>query len=90
MRVMIRMANVQIPADLFKELYEFVWENAPNSDLMRQMNDKLDRLIERELFTKYKRAATTAERERYRNEYLDHKGIMRDFRTETEVPKENL
>lgn len=84
------MANVQIPADLFKELYEFVCENAPNSDLMRQMNDKLDRLIERELFTKYKRAATTAERERYRNEYLDRRGVPNSFRTETETSKEEL
>ena len=84
------MANVQITAELFKDLYEFVWEHAPDSELMQQMNEKIDKLIDREIFTKYKRASTPMERERYRNEYLDRKGILKDFRTETEVTKEKL
>ena len=84
------LANVQIPKELFKELYVFVWETAPDSDLMRQMDDKINKLIDREIFTKYKRAASTAERERYRNEYLDRRGVPNSFRTETETPKEEL
>lgn len=84
------MANVQISAELFKEICIYFAENAPNSDIMNQLDVKLNKLVEHELFSKYKRAATPQERERYRNEYLDRKGIMRSFRTETEIPKEEI
>lgn len=84
------MANVQISAELFKEIYSYFAENDPHSDIMKQLDVKLNKLCEHELFSKYKRAATPQERERYRNEYLDIRGVPNSFRTETEIPKEEI
>lgn len=40
------------------------------------LDEKLDKIIAREFFTKYKRAPTEAERETFQKAYLDHKGIL--------------
>ena len=82
--------NVQISKELFIDIYEYFAENGADTEIMRQLNEKLDKLIDREIFTKYKRASSPAEREAFRNEYLDRKGISKSFRTATEIPKEQI
>lgn len=82
--------QIQIDEELFRNLLEYFFnENATNSyqaDLIRQqLNDKLDKLIARELFTKYKKAVSSAEREKYRKEYLEHRGISSKFISDTEI-----
>ena len=44
------------------------------------MEDKLEAMIRRDSYTKYKTAPTEEEREKARQEYLDKVGMHRDFR----------
>lgn len=44
------------------------------------LEQKLDALVKRELYTKYKTAPTKEEQEKARREYLDKCGILDDFR----------
>lgn len=89
------MKQVQIDEQLFKELIEYFFSEDVITDskadnIRQQLNEKLDKLIARELFTKYKRAITVAEREEFRKEYLQHKGISSKFISETEVKYKNM
>lgn len=81
--------SVQIDTQLFLTLYNYFFDdNAPQDyeadEIRRKLQEKVDKLIDREIFTQYKRASTPQEREEYRQRYLDRKGILRDFRTDTE------
>lgn len=80
--------NVQISTELFIDLYDYICEQEDEKslDLCRKMTEKIDSLIDREIFTKYKRAATPSERERYRQQYLDRKMISKSFQTDKEIP----
>lgn len=44
------------------------------------MEDKLEAMIRRDSYTKYKIAPAEEEREKARQEYLDKVGMHRDFR----------
>ena len=44
------------------------------------LTDKVQKIIDRELYTTYKTAPTEEERERARQKYLDSKGIPESFR----------
>jgi hypothetical protein len=44
------------------------------------MQEKLDAMVKRELYTTYKTAGTLEEREKARQEYLEKVGIPKDFR----------
>ena len=44
------------------------------------LQQKLDSVINRNLYTKYKTAITEEEKEKARQEYLDRKGIHSNFR----------
>lgn len=81
--------SVQIDTRLFLTLYNYFFDdNAPQDyeadEIRRKLQEKVDKLIDREIFTQYKRAGTPEERETYRQQYLDRRGILRDFRTDTE------
>lgn len=89
--------QVQIEFDLFCELLTYFHdhqdEHESGSDfdeIYRKLSDKADKIINRELFSRYKRAATPEERERYRKEYLDKRGISQSFRSDREVKSEDL
>lgn len=81
--------QVQIDWELFLDLYDYFFSDpAPEGyeadEIRKAITDKVDKIINRELFTKYKRTPTGAEREAARQAYLDHRGIHRDWRTATE------
>lgn len=61
-----------------------VWaaeQTSPEGQLLYKIfSEKLDRMVDRELYTQYKRAATPGEREAARQKYLDKKGIPDSFR----------
>ena len=83
--------QVQIDLDLFLDLLdyfqlgsEFQGEEFLAEEIRKKLDSKLDKLIARELFTKYKRSPTGEEREQARKAYLDHRGIMKDWRTDEE------
>lgn len=82
--------QVQIDFELFLDLYSYFFgENAPEGDdaneIRRALDEKAERIINRELFTRYKRAPTGEEREQARRAYLDRRGIFR-ARTDSECP----
>lgn len=58
-----------------KEKYSYLEE-----DIKNRLDEKVDRIIARELFTKYKTSASCIDREQARIEYLDHKMIPESFR----------
>jgi len=81
--------QVQIDFDLFLDLVDYFGgehqgEKWLAEDISKKLDDKLDKLIARELFSKYKRSPSGEEREAYRRAYLDHVGMLRSFRSETE------
>lgn len=83
--------NIQISTDLFLELCEYFSREDTygdyNADCIRkQLNDKLDKMIDRAVYSKYKRATDPAEREAYRRQYLDRRMVPDGFRSDVEVP----
>ena len=76
---------VSIPRELYNKMaLYFLDEEYRTPEIEAQIEkgicDKLDREIDRELYTKYKSAPTPEQREQARKEYLDRKGIHKDFR----------
>lgn len=87
LRVGDDMANVRIDMDLgeFFELVKYTQQLPSDTDqeLIRIKDllwKKLDKMVEHELYSKYKTAPTAEQREKARQEYLDRKGILTDFR----------
>lgn len=74
--------NVQIPYELFFQFLQyFLMENYESEETIRQgLERKLDTMVNRELYSKYKTAPTEEEREKSRQEYLDRRGIPENFR----------
>lgn len=74
--------NVQIPYELFFQLLQyFLLENYESEERIRRgLEKKLDTMVNRELYSKYKTAPTEKEREKFRQEYLDRRGIPENFR----------
>ncbi len=76
------MKQVQISEDLFLSLIKYHILEYYNEEekIVNQLNEKLDRMVNRNLYTKYKTASTEEEKEKARQEYLDRKGIHSSFR----------
>lgn len=74
--------NVQIPYELFLLLLQYhLMEYRQNEEKIRQgLEKKMNAMAEREIHSRYKTAPTEEEREKYRKEYLDRRGIPEDFR----------
>jgi len=80
--------QVQIDWELFVELLDyFATDTAPEwqaDEIRSRLAEKVDKIVSRELFSKYKRMPTGAEREQARQEYLNHRGISKSFRSDIE------
>lgn len=75
------MKNVQIPAGLFRDLYLYFETGEGDADAIRAaLEQKMDSLVSRQLYSQSKTAPTPEDREKARREYLDRKGIDQDFR----------
>jgi hypothetical protein len=76
------MKNVQISYDLFLMLvkYHLGDEDFWQDDIENQLNQKVEAVIARNTYTRYKTADTKEEQEKARIEYLDLKGYHKDFR----------
>ena len=72
--------QVQIDAGVFVELWQYFnnkEQRTPEETILfNALDDKVEKIISRSLFTKYKRAATPEERDAARLEYLKHKGAF--------------
>lgn len=76
------MKNIQIPEELFVNLVKYhlmdMVEFQPQ--IQRGLEQKMDSMVKRQIYTTYKTASSEAEREQARQEYLEKIGIQKDFR----------
>lgn len=75
--------NLALTYPQFVELITFCMDNqgVPELDNLHKLLDaKLNKLIEHDLYTKFKTAPTEEEREKARQEFLDRRGIPQSFR----------
>lgn len=75
------MKNVQISEELFYALlkYHLLGVEEYQLEIQKGLEDKLDSMVKRQLYSTYK-TAPTEEREKARQEYLDKVGVKQDFR----------
>lgn len=84
------MANIQISEKLFFQLFRYhcIPHEVFNPEdlaalenvIQKGIEEKLDKIAIRNLYTQSKTAVTPEEREKARQEYLDKRGIKTDFR----------
>ncbi len=76
------MKNIQISQEIFIALmkYFLLEQEELLPEIKRGLEKKLDALVMRELYTKYKTAPSEEEREKARLEYLDKRGVPESFR----------
>ena len=76
------LKNVQISEELFVALlkYHLVEIDDVLPQIKKGLEEKLEAMVRRDLYTKYRTAPTEEEREKARQEYLDKVGMHRDFR----------
>ena len=76
------MRNVQIAEELFVNIVKYFLLEKDDclTDIHIGLEQKMDALVSRELYTKYKTAPSEADREKARREYLDRRGIPESFR----------
>ncbi|SCI73651.1 Uncharacterised protein [uncultured Ruminococcus sp.] len=75
------MKNVMIPEKLFGKIikYHLLDQEQEADDIRKGLEKKLDAMVNREVYSKFK-TAPTEEREKFRQEYLDRKGMQESFR----------
>ena len=76
------MKSVQIPYDLFIDLtmYHLRGEDDYEEEIRQGLEQKLDAMLNRQLYSRYKTAPTEEEREQARQEYLDRRGVPQSYR----------
>lgn len=76
------LKNVQISEELFVALlkYHLVEIDDVLPQIKKGLEEKLEAMVRRDLYTKYKTAPTEEEREKARQEYLEKVGMHRSFR----------
>ena len=73
---------MQITEELFIALlkYHLVQIDDVLPEIKKGLEEKLEAMVRRDLYTKYKTAQTEEEREKARQEYLKKVGMHRSFR----------
>ena len=79
------MKSVQIPYDLFIDLamYHLRGEDDYEEEIRQGLEQKLDAMLNRQIYSRYKTAPTEEEREQARQEYLDRRGVPQSYRWTT-------
>ena len=79
------MKSVQIPYDLFVDLvlYHLNGEDDFDEEIRQGLEQKLDAILNRQLYSQYKTAPTEEEREQARQEYLARRGVPQSYRWTT-------
>ncbi len=79
------MKNVQIPYELFEKIVLYHMNGATDyeEEICLGLDRKLDAMLDRQIYSEYKTAPTEEQREKARQEYLDRRGIPKDFRWAT-------
>lgn len=78
----MELKNIQISEQLFFALlkYHLVEMDDVLPEIKKGLEEKLEAMVKRDLYTKYKTAPTEEEREKARQEYLEKVGMHRSFR----------
>ena len=73
---------MQISEELFFALlkYHLVEMDVVLPEIKKGLEEKLEAMVRRDLYTKYKTAPTEEEKEKARKEYLDRRGVPEIFR----------
>ena len=67
--------------DAKEEVLSFaIYGDADTEKIKKDLTNKIDALVMRELYSKYKIAPTEEEKEKARKEYLDRRGVPDSFR----------
>ena len=76
------MKSVQISQELFMQLLRFhLMEDVDyENEIKQELEKKLEKMVMRDLYGKFKTAPTEEEREQARKEYLDRRGVPEGFR----------
>ena len=76
------MKSIQIKPSLFFKLYDyFIYgDESKRDEIIARLNEKMDRMQRRKLYSDSKTADTEEDREAARNKYLDLAGIPDDYR----------
>ncbi len=76
------MNTVQIPYELFVELvlYHLNGDDEHEKDICRQLERKLDAMVNRQLYSQYKTAPTEEQKQAARQEYLERRGVPESYR----------
>lgn len=76
------MKNVQIPYELFVGLvlYHLRGEEDYDEEIRQGLEQKIDAILNRQLYSQYKTAPTEEQREAARKEYLDRRGMLQSYR----------
>jgi hypothetical protein len=76
-----------IPETTYKKLIAYFCTNAPDdvkqtlySQIRADLEKKIQREVDHDLYTKFKTSPSEEERERARQQYLDRVGISKDHR----------
>ena len=79
---LIGLKNVQISEELFFALlkYHLMEMDDVLPQIKKGLEEKIEAMLRRDLYTKYKTAPTEEEREKARQEYLEKVGMHRSFR----------
>ncbi len=74
--------NIQITEDIFKKLVMFflMGETASGHEIEVYLNEKLDRLVMHDLYSRYKTDPSEEERRKAIDSYLDKRGVPQSFR----------
>lgn len=87
------MRSVQIPYELFLDIVKYFCSVEPSEasePIVTALEAKLDSLIARDIFSRYKKAVSPSERELYRKQYLQQVGILPDFQSDHEKNGDQL
>jgi len=79
------MKNVQMSYELFVDLvlYHLNGEDDFEVEIRQGLEQKLDAMLNRQLYSQYKTAPTEDQRERARQEYLERRGVPQSYRWTT-------
>ena len=82
---MAKKIRIELEPELFKNLLFTCgdYEDPVLQELYKVLTDKLDRMVLREQYTTYKTSSDPDKKEAARQQYLDSKGIHKDFRWES-------
>lgn len=85
--------NIQIPVELMADLINYFYPDSDSEcpegtladNIRHQIEDKMQKITNRALFSEYKTATTSVQRESARRAYLKERGFSESFISSSEV-----